>query len=127
RDAERIRKIGLQLIAGQGRGGGWNYHCEPLDPGRERQLLAVLRGQLRPPAPTAFQANLLAAAPPDRALDLPVFAFQPDKGVVPPATGHEDNSLTQFALLALWAVRKHGIPVERSLAFAAARFRSSQN
>jgi len=38
----------------------------------------------------------------------------------------EDNSNTQFALLALWAARRHGIPSERCLAAAGARFAASQ-
>src|SRR5207244_11680050 len=38
-----------------------------------------------------------------------------------------DNSNTQFAVLALWAARRHGIPVEKALARAEARFRNSQN
>lgn len=38
----------------------------------------------------------------------------------------EDNSNTQFALLALWAARRHGIPAERCLAAAGARFAASQ-
>src|SRR5262249_22134970 len=38
----------------------------------------------------------------------------------------EDNSNTQFALLALWAARRHGIPSERCLAAAGALFAASQ-
>jgi len=38
----------------------------------------------------------------------------------------EDNSNTQFALLALWAARRHGVPSERCLAAAGARFAASQ-
>jgi hypothetical protein len=38
-----------------------------------------------------------------------------------------DNSNTQFAILGVWAARRHGVPVERSLAMIAARFRTSQN
>jgi hypothetical protein len=37
-----------------------------------------------------------------------------------------DNSNTQFATLALWAARRHGLPVERSLELVAQRFRGSQ-
>ena len=59
--------------------------------------------------------------------ELPLFQWEPGKKLEFRQVGHEDNSLTQFAILALWAARKHGIPVERSLAFAEARFRSFQN
>ena len=37
-----------------------------------------------------------------------------------------DNSNTQFATLALWAARRHGLPVERSLDLVARRFRTTQ-
>jgi hypothetical protein len=37
-----------------------------------------------------------------------------------------DNSNTQFATLALWAARRHGLPVDRSLELVAQRFRASQ-
>jgi hypothetical protein len=41
--------------------------------------------------------------------------------------GHlDDNSNTQFALLALWAARRHGLPVDRSLLLSDQRFAQSQ-
>jgi hypothetical protein len=58
---------------------------------------------------------------------LPVFRWDPGTKYDWKPTGRDDNSLTQFAVLALWASRKHGVPVERSLAFAEARFRTFQN
>src|SRR5207302_4089676 len=41
--------------------------------------------------------------------------------------GGGDNSNTQFAILGLWAARRHGVPVEKALARADSRFRTSQN
>jgi hypothetical protein len=38
-----------------------------------------------------------------------------------------DNSNTQFAILALWVARRHGVPMERTLALVDHRFQSSQN
>jgi hypothetical protein len=40
--------------------------------------------------------------------------------------GTTDNSNTQFALLALWAARRHGVPAGRTLRLAARRFERSQ-
>jgi hypothetical protein len=40
--------------------------------------------------------------------------------------GGSDNSNTQFAILALWAASRHGLPLERALAAVAVRFRASQ-
>jgi hypothetical protein len=39
---------------------------------------------------------------------------------------HADNSNTQFAILALWAARRHNLPVEPALTRAALRFRYNQ-
>lgn len=39
----------------------------------------------------------------------------------------DDNSNTQFALLALWAARRHDVGGERALQFAGWRFRATQN
>src|SRR5262249_9029899 len=41
--------------------------------------------------------------------------------------GMTDNSNTQFATLALWVARKHGLPVDAALGRVDARFRGSQN
>jgi len=38
-----------------------------------------------------------------------------------------DNSNTQFAILALWVARRHGVPMERTLALIDHRFQTSQN
>jgi hypothetical protein len=42
------------------------------------------------------------------------------------ANATTDNSNTHFALLALWAARKHDVPADRSFALLARRFRTSQ-
>ena len=42
-----------------------------------------------------------------------------------PVTG--DNSNTQFAMLALWVARRHGMPVDANLALVERRFRAMQN
>jgi hypothetical protein len=38
-----------------------------------------------------------------------------------------DNSNSQFAILALWAAQRHGVPVERTLRRVALRYETSQN
>jgi hypothetical protein len=42
------------------------------------------------------------------------------------APQRSDNSNTQFAILALWAARRHNLPLERTLALVVKRFRTSQ-
>lgn len=43
-----------------------------------------------------------------------------------PTTGTTDNSNTHFAILGLWAARRHDVPTDRTLALMAHRFRTSQ-
>lgn len=49
------------------------------------------------------------------------------KGKGKKAGSHDDNSNTQFALIALWAARRHGVPTEQALLIADERFAGSQN
>ncbi len=44
-----------------------------------------------------------------------------------PKHGGGDNSNTQFATLALWVGRRHGLPIAEAVARVEARFRGSQN
>lgn len=74
----------------------------------ERKSVAVVR----PPV------HLLPAA----LRDLPVVG-----GSGKMRKGRDDNSNTQFALLALWAARRHDLGGERALQFSGFRFRATQN
>jgi hypothetical protein len=59
---------------------------------------------------------------PDSFRRMPIFGrgFDESGGV------HGDNSNSQFALLALWTARRHGVPVERSLLLADQRYARTQ-
>jgi hypothetical protein len=48
-----------------------------------------------------------------------------DKGSEP-TTGSTDNSNTHFAILGLWAARRHDVPTDRSFALLVQRFQTSQ-
>jgi hypothetical protein len=43
-----------------------------------------------------------------------------------PKSKRDDNSNTQFAMLALWAARRHDVPVEAALTLVEQRYRSTQ-
>jgi len=141
-DRSLLRALVLRLIANQGRGGGWGYSCFLLSSDDEQTLLKLLAqhklavlARSDAPSPGAMPDNPFALlffgpAAPDRPAnlnDLPVFRFRPGEKLEYRPQSHEDNSLTQFAVLALWKGRQHDIPVERSLAFVDTRFRTSQN
>jgi hypothetical protein len=129
-DADLIRKLGLRLIAGQNAIGGWGYECHVLTQQQEEQLLNLLEQQYyQPPGPTvgAPQQRPKAAAAQrgqDGPASLPVLQFKPGQKL--PGYGQGDNSVTQFAVLALWAAQKYGVPAQRSLAMAEAHFRQNQ-
>lgn len=79
---------------------------------------APANGQVIPP-------QSLAA----RLRELPVVLSQTkERGkIVLPEGGRDDNSNSQFALLALWAARRHGVATERVLFLAEQRYRQWQN
>ncbi len=111
---------------------------DPLNPLKLNDPLkgAVPQGlNTKPPAPRPAQKKAGAkAAPPVPAFQslpsavarLPIVQNYYNPGA-PLAGTIADNSNTQFALLALWAARRHGIAAERVLAFAGQRFAFSQN
>jgi hypothetical protein len=116
RDVPLIRTLALRLVAGQSPQGGWPYQCPALAAADEPRLLALLRSKSLPPADA-----------PERLKNLPVLRFRPgEKPTLGAPAGVETNSLTLFAMLGLWVAQKHGVPAQRSLALAEARFRASQ-
>jgi len=99
-DPPLIRSMAFRLIAGQNVNGGWTYYCQVLQPALERNLLAQL------------QANW----------------FVPGNFFVPGQMNmRDDNSIGQFATLALWTARRHGVPVQPSLRAVDWRYRKNQN
>ncbi len=141
KDNDLIRSLALRLIANQGPMAGWGYMSQPITPEEEKHLLALLAER---PLATAWRQSMTTSLVPaggkaptttggrsparvSRMDQLPVFKWEAGQKYQWQASGHEDNSLTQFAILALWAARKHGVPVERVLAFVEFRFRTFQN
>ncbi len=129
-DTDLIQAMGVRLLAGQTRMGGWGYDCPPSD-GRVLQRLngslngATMRAGAAPRDTTGIRMENrppLAGDLADQVRNRGTFA--------PPAgAGHppEDNSNTQFAILGLWTARRHGVPVEETITAAANRFRRLQN
>jgi hypothetical protein len=112
KDRDLIRSLALQLIAAQTSGGGWGYFSHPLTDAEGDRLARMLTEP--PPADSS------ASGP-------PAVRFRPGQKAGGQDVRYDDNSSTQFAILALWVARKHGVPVERSLAMVEQRFRTTQN
>lgn len=121
KDKELIRSMALRLIGGQQLGGGWTYGCNVLNAQQEKKLLELLIAR---EAPGRVVAGEPAGDDATGVEQLPVITGDPGK----PAEHHAgDNSNTQFATLAVWGSRKHGVPVRQALALVDARFRNTQS
>jgi DNA-directed RNA polymerase subunit RPC12/RpoP len=150
-DRPLIRSLALRLLAGQSPAGGWSYPCPLLRAEQERDLQIVLDALRPTSSQDLFATNSDEAAsadkpsaPDKRPEDLQgeartAYAALPAElralaALQPPTQAHQlpladhsDNSNTQFAVLALWAAGRQGLPVERALALTATRFRFSQS
>lgn len=152
-DVPLIQTFALRLVAGQTAAGGWDYYCPVVKEEDAGQLLNFLKDTR--PQPQLFnpvekggdpKGNPTPAEPKDKSdskdvtkgpkqprpelltefvRDLPIVQSLV-KGKKVSRTGVDDNSNTQFAMLALWAARRHDVPTERTLAFAEQRFLSWQ-
>jgi hypothetical protein len=132
-DKDLIQKLAMRLVAGQTITGGWHYLCPRLNDDDHGKLLAVLRQnnsigdirtlKLQPLDPEQIRIGGVQALPPNLKR-LPVWMAEvADRDFRYPS----DNSNTQFAILALWAARRHDVPLQRTLALIVQRFRKTQN
>jgi hypothetical protein len=103
-DEQLIQYLALGLVAGQRTDdGGWGYSCPPLDRKKVPELLKLL-GEGKE---SLAQWRKAAAA----------MSFDP---------GRSDNSNTQFAVLALWVARRHGVAIDKTVALVKKRFLDTQ-
>jgi hypothetical protein len=125
-DKERIRELAMRLVAGQTAQGGWGYNVPILKGDDTAALTAYLRARDRDGIDTARRNHQ------ERKQALPtslrnIGLFQtPDNANPEYFRQGGDNSNTQFALLALWAARRHQVPVDHALALVVRRFRNTQ-
>jgi hypothetical protein len=130
-----IQMCALRLIAGQHRTGGWSYRCPTMTDKNAADLLnglAELNKRRKEGELTRSQALEGMEIPP--ALQV-LTVFQPANRL-PWRESAEigsqldcmtDNSNTQFALLGLWAARRHDVAVEPALEIAVERFERSHD
>jgi hypothetical protein len=79
------------------------------------------------PVPPPQPKKVVGPIPPVVA-QAPALQVIPGQGFIHPRSNHGgDHSNTQFAIMGLWAARRHDVPMERTLLLVERRFRSSQN
>lgn len=120
-DVPLIHMLAVRLLVGQTAAGGWTYECCPAVPQND---VDWLKANLKPNQLVAGGAG----KPPKLHADaerygqaLTAAKAQGNNALV------DDNSNTQFAIVALWMSRKHGAPVDTALDLIEKRFMGSQD
>jgi hypothetical protein len=153
KDKDTIRSLALRLIAAQSYTGGWGYVSPVLSEQIENVLWKTLLALNAKDHPLTVPQDGKTSHTPMTSRPFPAIParlrvlaiFQNPKNLCnrkespitwenPPPdvnsrllVGTTDNSNTQFAVLALWAARRHGVPVDRTFALVVKRFTTSQN
>jgi len=112
-DVPLIQVLAVRLLIAQTTNGGWSYECGI--PGVTLAEIEALKA-LKPPAVGKFHPEVEKYAQ-------GLIAYRA-KNPIPPS---DDNSNTQFAVIAVWGARKHGVPVNNALDMIEKRFRITQN
>lgn len=122
-DVPLIQMLAVRLLAGQNARGGWTYKSVDTPGGGEIQ---ALRDGLK----TGLLANKAPNPDPDKPAAPPFHPVVLEYGKILMAKrapdGNDDNSNTQFAIIAVWAARKHGVPTDDCLNAVSRRFRQTQ-
>ena len=131
-DVSLIESMTVRLLAGQDANGGWTYSCPNLAQSEVRRLSNLLNQRRELVAGRELPKP--GSLPKRTAKDLPLEIQQQLKLLnQQQAAGGglrnfpSDNSNTQFATLALWVARRHGLPTDQAINRIKQRFRASQN
>ncbi|HEX4611109.1 MAG TPA: hypothetical protein VH092_23160, partial [Urbifossiella sp.] len=120
-DGPLIQLLGVRLVNGQNARGGWGYTCaDSIPQAVEQRLRAGLKS-----------AELVAGKDgpkgPPKLHPVVQEYFNSIWAARNPSALTDDNSNTQFAVLAVWAARKYGVPVDPALDQIERRFMGSQD
>jgi hypothetical protein len=132
-DVTLIESLTVRLLAGQSTGRAWGYTCPAISNDEQRRLTTLVKQRAeRGPNKDAPKAEPGQRKPEDLPKEiqgqLEVVRRQRAAGgggaadLIP-----NDNSNTQFAILALWVARRHGLPVDGALLQAERVFRGTVN
>jgi hypothetical protein len=126
-DVPFIESMAVRLMAGQNRRGGWGYECPENDGPECRRLAALLAGAKRELKGQSEKPKVKGGKRKPEELPEEIrgqIARLAAAGPTNDAFG--DNSNTQFATLAMWVARRHGVPTTPAITRIDARFRTSQ-
>jgi hypothetical protein len=132
RDELLIQSIAARLLLGQTGVGGWTYVCPALEESLKERIRkklgsAVMKGTNQPPQ---VGTGTNRRPPIDPEIRDMLNKGSPGGSANPPNMMRrdraDDNSNTQFALIAIWSARRHGMPVDACLKMVEQRFRESQ-
>ncbi len=113
KDTPLIQSMGARLVMGQDKNGGWSYAVPGLDQDEisrmQGKLQGVMKGNSGPPDQKGSAADKSAEK---LRLDPIIREILQGKHLLPfdDVSEFDDNSNTQFALIALWSARKYGVP-----------------
>lgn len=130
-DVPLIESMAVRLMAGQTGEGGWGYKCPQLAESEMQRIRKAatheseLKGSTKIPKEDPKDKRTVKDLPKEIQDQLIQIASLPERQLV--AIGGTDNSNTQFATLALWVSRRHGLPVDKTLEKVGQRFRLSQH
>lgn len=128
-DTKLIQSMGVRLMCGQSPTGGWTYNCPGPDEKEQARLSNALQG-----ATIKGKRGDPVGVDPSTRPDLDPALLEASKqrrpeGINPGGSNgdmFDDNSNTQFAVLGLWAARRHGVPVDHTLTVLEKRLRNLQ-
>src|SRR5262249_28246044 len=121
-DVILVQMLAVRLLAGQTKDGGWGYSTAVAVPKADEDRL---RDAMK-------QAQLATGGKEPPKLHPEIEKYMQSLAKSPLVAGpgvvqQSDNSNTQFAVLALWMSRKHGVPVEAALKGIEDRFMTFQD
>ena len=131
-DTRYIQLLAGRLIAAQMPSGGWGYKTQKYGEPSVLKLVDALRKVSAKTDPPPDVTKIRQGLPEDMRR-LPIWVDGEGKLPADPKDKGQDlydattdNSTTHFAMVGLWAARKHDIPVDRTFALVNRRFRTSQ-
>jgi hypothetical protein len=124
-DAPLIESITARLLSAQTATGGWGYAAPALKTD-ERDRLRKLLKERRELVAAGKELDDKKRTPEEALKDMQRYVRQALDFPAGFAVTSDDNSNTQFTMMALWVARRHDLPVAGALAQSGKRFRVSQ-